>query len=475
MPASSKFAELLSKGLDQASIPDGSTLIVAFSGGPDSSALLAGLTELSSDRRLTLVAVNVDHQIRPESSKQEQQAAAGIAKSLGVDFEALKVDVPTRASADKISIESAARTARYELLADAVARHNAFAVLTGHTQDDQAETVLLHAARGSGLKGISGMTYRSQLAFADSGISIDVARPMLDIPRSMSNAYCTERGITPVIDSSNNSLEYTRNKIRLNVLPALNEAVPEASRALARLASNVAGDLEMFDWVVDRHLTVARVDSNSYSRATLEDLPASLISTILMKAYESHLGHALNLERSHVSNMVETLQGRSGTTIDLPNAVEFYVDKEIFGFRLGADDDCPFPVTLTPSKLTLPGTTQLGDGVAISAEIIDRPNQLDAGDSRVTFATPDIVASTINLRGRVNGDRFQPLGMEPEVKVQDFFVGAGVPERWRDRVPIIESERGIVWIAGYRLAEWAKVLPEHDRVARLELVGSRID
>lgn len=475
MATSSKFAELLRKGLERAAVPFGSTLIVAFSGGPDSSALLAGLVELRGERHLTLVAVNVDHQIRPESSMQEQQSAAAIAESLGVEFEGLTVDVPARASTDKISIESAARTVRYELLADAATRHRAAAVVTGHTRDDQAETVLLHAARGSGLKGISGMTYRSQLAFAESGISVEVARPMLDIPRTLTVDYCDQLGITPVIDSSNSSLEYTRNKLRLTVLPALNEAIPEASRALSRLASNVADDLELIDWVVDQHLTISRIDTHTYSRPKLEDLPGSLISRILMKAYESHLGHALNLERSHISSMVESVRGRSGTRIELPNEVEFYVDKETFGFRFGTDDDCPFPVTITPAKLTLPGTTQLGDGVAINAEIIDRPNHLDAGDSRITFATPDIVTSSINLRGRVNGDRFQPLGMEPEVKLQDFFVGAGVPERWRDRVPIIESERGIVWIAGYRLAEWAKVLPEHDQVARLELVGSRVD
>ena len=107
------------------------------------------------------------------------------------------------------------------------------------------------------------------------------------------------------------------------------------------------------------------------------------------------------------------------------------------------------------------------------AEIVNRPERLDTGGSHVTFATPDLVSHPLHLRNRKNGDRFQPLGMEPQVKLQDFFVGAGVPERWRDRIPIVESDRGIVWVTGYRLAEWAKVLPEHDQVTRFELTGTQ--
>ncbi|MBP38249.1 MAG: tRNA lysidine(34) synthetase TilS [Dehalococcoidia bacterium] len=473
MSSESKFLELLISGLDQAAVPDGSTLIVAFSGGPDSTAVLAGLAQLSANRNITLVAAHVNHQIRPATSNRDQTVAEQIARALNIEFTAINADVPTLATTNKISIESAARRLRYEALAKAVETHNAYGVVTGHTQDDQAETVLLHATRGSGLRGIAGMSYNSLLKIPDSAAELRVLRPMLDTPGAMCIEFCTQLGIEPAIDESNDSRDYTRNKVRLDVLPLLNEVTPESIRALARLAKNTSDDLEIIDWAVDQQLSIAQNTAGSYSRAVVDDLPKSLIARVLMKAYELHVGHSLNLDRSHVIDMANLLNGQSGTSIELPNQTAFYIDRESFGFRSPSNDDCPYPANLATAELPLPGTTAIGSGMTLSAEIIDRPLNLDLADAHVAFATPDLLSHSLKLRTRKNGDRFQPLGMAPQVKLQDFFIGAGVPERWRDRVPLVESDHGIVWIAGYRLAEWAKVLPEHSQVARFELAGAR--
>jgi len=473
MSTDSKFLELLNEGLDQALVPDGATLVVAFSGGPDSSALLAGLASLRDKHQLSLIAVHVNHKIRPSSSDRNQATAQQIAEDLKVEFQHVAVDVPALSTKTKVSIESAARTARYDALAKIAANREAFGVATGHTRDDQAETVLLHAARGSGLKGISGMDYNSVLRIPEASVELRVLRPMLDTPRTECLAYCEQQNLTPAIDESNESRDYTRNKIRLDVLPALNESVPEASQSLVRLAKNATDDLELIDWVVERHLTVAREESGTYSRFTIEGLPGSLISRMLMSAYESHTGHLNNIERTHISDMTRLLERHSGTSIELPNDVEFYVDKEVFGFRSAGDDDCPYPVTSPLTNLNAPGTFDLGGGMSVKVEHINRPERLDTRDPHVTFASPDVLDNSMHLRTRKNGDRFQPLGMEPQVKLQDFFVGAAVPERWRDRVQIVDSAEGIIWIAGYRLAEWAKVLPEHTQVTRIELIGVR--
>ena len=455
MSANSKFIDRLANGLDRAGVQPGSKLVVAFSGGPDSSALLAGLTELSDQRRLTLVAAHVNHQIRADSSDANQVSAQLIAKNLNVEFVATSVDVPQFAAEQKISIESAARISRYLALVDVANSHGALRVVTGHTLDDQAETVLQHAARGAGLRGVSGMRFNSVLKIPNSDIELNVLRPMLDTPRTECIEYCQRLGINPVIDESNASLDYTRNKLRLDVLPQLN------------------ADLNIIEWVVKQNLANSRIDKHRYSRKDLANLPNSLVGRMLMRAYELHVGHALNLERTHVSKMVSLLLGKSGTSIELPNATAFYVDKNDFGFRSDDHDDCPYPSSIELQKLNAHGATELDSGVTLQAELIDRPLNLDHKNQHVTYAAPDLLASDLNLRNRINGDRFQPLGMNSHVKLQDFFVDLAVPERWRNRVPIIDSAKGIVWIAGYRLADWAKVLPEHQTVARFELTGSR--
>ena len=471
MSTKSKFIDLLTTGLDRADVPDGSKLVVAFSGGPDSSALLAGLTELADRRRLSLVAAHVNHQIRANSADTNQVSAQRIAEKLNVTFVATTVDVPRFAVEQKISIESAARTSRYLALTGISDSNDAFGVVTGHTLDDQAETVLLHAARGAGLRGISGMEFNSVLKIPTADIKLKVLRPMLDTPRSKCIEFCQQSGIKPVIDESNASSDYTRNRLRLDVLPHLNNVIPEASQSLARLAKNSTDDLNIIEWVVEQFLTKPRIDKHRYSRSDLEKLPNSLVGRMLMRAYELHVGHALNLERTHISKMVCLLSDKSGTVIGLPNATEFYVDKNEFGFRSNGHDDCPYPSSISPQKLNVPGTTELASGVTLKAELTDRPQNLDHINQHVTYAAPVLLTSDLNLRNRNNGDRFQPLGMTSHVKLQDFFVNSAVPERWRNRIPIIDSEKGIIWIAGYRLADWAKVLPEHQTVARFELTG----
>ena len=472
MATDSKFLDRLDAGLTLASVPNGAKLVIAFSGGPDSTALLAGLARLGKQRELMLTAAHVNHQIQVESSDRDQLAARRIAESIGVEFKTETVNAPALAAKNKISIELAARHARYTALSKIALASNAYGVATGHTRNDQAETVLLHAARGAGLRGIGGMKYSSILKFPESDLELNVIRPMLDTPRSECIEYCEQLGITPVFDPSNSSRDYTRNQIRLDVLPLLEQAAPGSSDALARLAKNATDDLEIIDWVVDRFLNKAKIETGAYSRLAITELPRSLVSRMLMRAYENHVGHTQDLERVHVSEMVSQLSGRSGTSIELPNRTNFYVDRGSFGFASPEDDDCPHPNSLNAIDFRLPGTTLLGDGFIATAEIIDRPDQLDSGNAHITFATPDLLSHTLKLRNRINGDRFQPLGMKQRVKLQDFFVGAGVPERWRDRVPIIESDEGIVWVAGYRLAEWAKVLPSHSRVAKLEIARS---
>ena len=472
MATESKFLDRLDAGLTLASVPNGATLVVAISGGPDSTALLAGLARVSKRRELMLIAAHVNHQIQAESSTRDQLAASRIAESIGVDFRIETVNAPALAAENKISIELAARHTRYTALSKIATVSNAYGVVTGHTRNDQAETVLLHAARGAGLRGIGGMKYSSILKFPESDLELNVLRPMLDTPRLECIDYCEQLGIKPVVDPSNSSRDYTRNQIRLDVLPLLEKATPGSSGALARLAKNATDDLEIIDWVVDRFLSEATTEAGAYSRSAITELPRSLVSRMLMRAYENHVGHSQDLERVHVSEMVSQLSGRSGTSIELPNRTNFYIDRELFGFASPDDDDCPYPNSLNAIDFQLPGTTLLGDGFIANSEIIDRPDQLDSGSAHITFATPDLLTHALKLRNRINGDRFQPLGMKQRVKLQDFFVGAGVPERWRDRVPIIESGEGIVWVAGYRLAEWAKVLPSHSRVTKLEIARS---
>ena len=196
-----------------------SRVVVAFSGGPDSSTLLHALARASSTLDLALTAVHVDHGLRLTSAA-EAPAVAAFAGRLGIPLELHRLGL-------RGGGEGAARQARYHVLEDAAARHGAATIALGHPADDQAETVLLHLLRGAGLEGLAAMAPREGLRF----------RPLLGTWRRQVEAYCARHGLSPVHDETNDSLEFARNRVRHELIPLLEQRFnPRAREALVRLA-----------------------------------------------------------------------------------------------------------------------------------------------------------------------------------------------------------------------------------------------
>jgi len=138
-------------------------------------------------------------------------------------------------------------------------------------------------------------------------------------------------------------------------------------------------------------------------------------------------------------------------------------------FAPAGREDAPYPGPIEPTIMSVPGRFDFPGGETVEAKLVDRPGDLDAGSDMLQYADADAIEETVTLRNRVDGDRFQPLGMDTETRLKDLFVNSGVPKSWREGVPIMECERGIAWIAGLRIAEWARVTPETKRVLRISL------
>jgi tRNA(Ile)-lysidine synthase len=248
----------------------GCRLVVGYSGGQDSTCLLHALSQ--SRLRLDIVAVHVDHALRAESAETARQVAeAGAA--MGVSVQIQRVDVAAyRRGVHGWSVQQAARAARYQLLGAVAQQAHASAVLVGHTSDDQAETLLLNLLRGSGMAGLAGMRMNETIelrrlgpaailpeSYADVQLGVmRLARPLLNISRATTRAYCTEVGLALVEDPSNQSRTYTRNRVRLDLLPALEAFNPAIRTVLARTAELASEDLALLDAMVDEvHASLA--------------------------------------------------------------------------------------------------------------------------------------------------------------------------------------------------------------------------
>jgi tRNA(Ile)-lysidine synthase len=277
-------------------LPPGA-VVVAVSGGTDSTALLLLLADLVEDLALVLHVAHFDHRAR-KTGAADAQFVADLAGRLGATVRIGRAERPTKGEDD-------ARRARYEFLRRVASEHNGARIATGHTRDDQAETVLLHAARGSGIAGLAGMRPERE----------GIVRPLLAIGRAETAAVCLAAGVEPLEDPTNRSLRYARNRVRRKVMPELEAINPQASAALARLADAAAEVSGSQRSRAEALLAAATRDGTIALEALGND--AALREEALALAWERATGQSLTARhRTAVAAQAARSDGRA--TLDLP-------------------------------------------------------------------------------------------------------------------------------------------------------------
>ena len=470
-----RFLDAVETGLREAGVDFAQPLLIAFSGGPDSSALLLACVELRERLGMGIAAAHFNHRLSGDESNRDADHAEAVCRRYGIDCVLGSGDTLDRSRQTGQSLEAAARELRYAFLADTTSESGAQAVATGHTMDDQAETVLLNITRGAGLRGLSAMRSAVDLPVARRAEPLRVVRPMLGLRKRDAAKFCRQNGLTPLLDHSNEDTRFPRNRLRRDVFPGLETINPNVVEAICRLARTARDDFEVIDSVSAEAVRTAATtgrDRADISKKALSNLPVPVARRVLMAAYESVSGTLDGLESAHIDAMLEVATGRAGASVDLSAGVTMIGDRKTarLARRERQDADCPYPAVVPEEVLSVPGELDLLDGFRLTAEI-RRGKMTEPGREWTATLDPAIIDGALVVRSRRPGDRFHPLGMPGPVKLQDFFVNAGVPRRWRDRVPLVESKGGIAWVAGHRPAEWARLGPSAERVLRLELTG----
>jgi tRNA(Ile)-lysidine synthase len=258
----------------------GGRAVVAVSGGADSTALLLALEELKRAGLLEveLTAAHLNHGLRGESAEGDARFAESLAREHGFEFFSARADVGRRASESGDNLEQAARRARYEFLSEAARRAGASAVLTGHTLDDQAETILLRLLRGSGSEGLSGMRPERRL---EEGTGVLLRRPLLEwARRADTEGYCRARGVESRADEMNDDERFARVRVRRSLLPLLESFNPRAAESLARAAGLLREESDALELFAARLLEDARAEgdkklSRPDAESEMPDSPSS--------------------------------------------------------------------------------------------------------------------------------------------------------------------------------------------------------
>ena len=234
-------------------------LVVAVSGGANSLCLLASLLELQPARRADVRVVHVDHGFRP-SSTLDAEHVRELARGLGVACEVIRVDGPGYARDHGLGVEHACRALRYRALATVAARSGARAILTGHTADDSVESFVMHLLRGAGSNGLRGIAPTETLLVGRlgpglgeaAGLPAALARPLLEVRRAETAAYCRARGVTWRADPTNDDPAFLRNRVRHHLLPVLRAYNPAIDAALARTASVLRDEGAWLETLIER-------------------------------------------------------------------------------------------------------------------------------------------------------------------------------------------------------------------------------
>jgi tRNA(Ile)-lysidine synthase len=448
-------------------IRPGDRVLAGVSGGPDSTCLLLTLAALRRSLGFELHVAHFDHQLRGRrAAEREQRFVRSLCQALAAPLVGGAGDVRAHARDHHLSIEEAARELRYRFLAQAARDAGCAIAAVGHTRDDQAETVLLHILRGSGLRGLAAMAAASAWPAGRGPNTPRLVRPLLALSRDDTEACCRATGLEPVRDPSNRSQAHLRNRIRNGLLPMLRDYNPRIEDALVRLAGAASSDIETLESLAAEALAgePARDGAVRLDRKRLAALPEALRRHAVRLAVARLLGDARNLSDRHVKAVLRAAEGPTGARLDLARGLSVEVRRATV--IISTEQEAPQPLPANEAALPVPGSVSFGPW-RVEAKLLRRAPGRLPDDALTAYLDADACGASLSIRKRHPGDRFQPLGLQGAKKLQDFLVDAHVARSERDAVPLVCTERGVAWVVGLRPAEWAKLTPNTRRVLRL--------
>lgn len=416
--------QLLSLELARKLFPEEALVTAAVSGGPDSIAMLYTLLELSKDLQIKIQVAHFNHRLRVEADEDEAFVAA-LAANLKLDFYRAEADTKLYAKNNRLNLEAAARQLRYAFLQEISRKTLSTIITTGHNLDDQAETILFRLVRGTGPEGLRGIR---QVKILDDNLRI--VRPLLTVPRKKIEDYLHLHGYSYRLDPSNLSKNFSRNRIRQEVLPALKSVNPQA-------VTNLVRSISIVEQLLNNINLPSPDEDGRLNVPDLQQLPAPLAQMAIREAIRKIKGNLNAICSKHIIEALKLIEpGTSGKQLCLPDNI--IIARE-------------FQQLAITKKVSSPDKIQLRRG-----ELSHYGNFLVSYDIELPEA--DYVAELrlsekqIIVRCRSRGERFHPLGRQYK-KLKDLMIDAKIPLTARDSWPIFcRTDGTIIWIPSIGLS-----------------------
>lgn len=420
-----------------ADLPKDSSVLLAFSGGADSSALLHLLAKDSKERGFSLSVAHFHHGIRGDEADRDADFCKKAAEEYAVPFYFESADIPTLAKANGSSIEAEARERRYAFFEKIMKENDIFILVTAHHAEDQVESILLHALRGSGIGGICGM--QPCRPFANGRYLV---RPLLNAEKSDILSYCESEGIRFVTDSTNSDTSYLRNAIRAEITPKMRELQPNICSAFARLAESAKEANDFIDFSAREFISAEcsdRVPLNKFN-----SLFAAVKSRVLTILFEQKC--SATLEHVHIKSIIELCEKASlHSSLSLPGRFSAIIENNALIFSNEVNDDTPesFDVPFREGKIQLP------NGVVINVE--KNPAEEIQNDTVILDVPCHSINDGAHFRSRAEGDVIFSGKMNKKVKklLSEKKISLDV----RKKLPLLLSHDDILWVPTVALCD----------------------
>ncbi|MGH4121937.1 MAG: tRNA lysidine(34) synthetase TilS [Clostridium sp.] len=437
-------------------------VIVAVSGGPDSTCLLYILNELKEELGIKLFGAHINHCLRGLEADRDEEYAKKTCESLNIDFYSKKVDVHRISEEKNISCEMAGREVRYEFFKELMIKLTASKIALAHNANDQAETILMRIMRGTGIEGMVGIKPVRDKIYV---------RPILHLSRSEIEKYCDDNNIQPRIDKSNSEKIYARNKVRLDLIPYIEENFnKDIINTINRLSDILKKDNDYLENISNKeykkHCVIGEQMVIINKSAFLQH--EAIISRIIRRALLA-VNHSLyNFEKIHIWNIIELQKHDTGKTTMLPQDIvvdncygdiHIHIHKKVTEVN---NKECYLKVNEKNFIQSLNGVIEI--------DVISKLGFTEVkGNDYIVYFDYDKIAQPITFRYRKQGDKFIPLGMAGNKKLKDLFMDLKIPKDKRNEIPLICFGPDIAWVVGYRISEKFKVSKNTKNILQIRI------
>ncbi|MSS61671.1 tRNA lysidine(34) synthetase TilS [Fusobacterium sp. FSA-380-WT-2B] len=419
----SLFERVASRNKKESLVENGDRIVVGFSGGPDSVFLVEMLLKLREKIDFDIVLVHINHLLRGEEAQRDEDFSINYGKSKGLKVFARKINITSLGKEKGLSLEEAGREARYSFYKEVLEKSNSNKIALAHNKDDQIETFMFRLTRGTGLSGLEGIATKRDRYI----------RPISEIYKSEIVNYLDENNISYCIDSTNLENEFTRNSIRIDLIPFIEKRYnPKFKDKIFSLIEEIR-DINIF---IEKEIEQFSYNETINIESILK-FPKSIRGKILSKYLYKY---GLEVNRKKISLIESILEKGGSQEISLDS--QYILKKEYNILKIQKIN--LIKNNIEEVTFTIPNKIKYGDYI-IEAEYVERGEQ-----NKNCFYTNLKLGDTLIVRGRKDGDKIIPTGMKGEKKLKEIFINEKIGKEKRDSIPLIVHNDNIVWIAGVR-------------------------